>query len=76
MLAQGGIEKTMNNNPEKYPMCVNCPHYKPVTNYECEVSAYGKEYAYQCKHRIACGRAYNLSKYMYGKASESGRKEI
>lgn len=76
MQGQGGIKKTMNNNPEKYPVCVKCPHYKSVANYECEVKAYGKEYAYKCKYDFVCGRVYNLSKRMYDKASESGRKEI
>lgn len=58
----------MSKNPEKYPICVNCPHYKSVTDYECEVRAYGEEKAYKCKYDFVCGRAYNLSKRAIDKA--------
>ncbi len=49
-------------NPEKYPVCAHCPHYKSVAEYEIEVKAYGAEKAYECKYEFVCGRIYNLMK--------------
>ena len=49
------------NNPEQYPVCVHCPYYKSVADYEMEVKAYGKEKAYQCIHRKVCGYVLRFS---------------
>lgn len=51
-----------NRNPEKYLICVNCPHYKSVADYEIEAKLYGEEKTYKCKYDFVCGRVYNLSK--------------
>lgn len=49
------------NNPEQYPVCVHCPYYKSVADYEIEVKAYGKEKAYRCIHRKVCGYVLQFS---------------
>ena len=48
-------------NPEKYPVCVHCPYYKSVADYEWEVKGYGKEKAYKCKYEFICGHVLQFS---------------